>query len=121
MDMMRLYINLMVAVGLLFIFACAGTDNTNSGNDPDGKLVTPQNLSDVAGIEWHLTQLTKGNEPIALVKDSQTTLTCDENGRVTGKATINRYSGNLKLQFRRKLGNRLRRRNKELGRQSHHN
>ena len=98
MDMMRRYINLLVVFCLLFFLACAGTDNTSIGNDPDGKLITPQNLKDIAGIEWHLTRLTKGNEPIALVKDSQTTLTCDENGRVAGKAAINRYSGNLKLQ-----------------------
>jgi len=42
--------------------------------------------------------MTKDNTTFALVKDSKTTFSCDENGRVTGKATINRYSGNLKLQ-----------------------
>ncbi|CAB1057554.1 hypothetical protein D1BOALGB6SA_2307 [Olavius sp. associated proteobacterium Delta 1] len=42
--------------------------------------------------------MTKDNETIALVKDSKTTFACDENGRVSGKATLNRYSGNLKLQ-----------------------
>jgi heat shock protein HslJ len=89
--MMRQYINLMVVFGILFVFACAGTKI-------DSKLVTPQNLSDIAGIEWHLKQMTKDNKIIALVKDSQTTFACDENGRVTGKATLNRYSGNLKLQ-----------------------
>ena len=94
---MRPYINLMAVFALLFFLACAGTDNTDIGHDPDGKPVTPQNLKDIAGIEWHLTRLKKDNESIALIKDSLTTFACDENGRVSGKATLNRYSGNLKL------------------------
>lgn len=89
--MMRQSINLMVIFGLLLALACAGTKI-------DGKLITPQNLNDIAGIEWHLKQMTKNNEIITLVKDSRTTFVCDENGNVSGQATINRYSGNLKFQ-----------------------
>ena len=89
--MMRQYINLVVVYGILFVFACAGTKI-------DGQLITPQNLKDIAGTEWHLKQMTKDNKKFGLVKDSQTTFACDENGRVSGKATLNRYSGNLKLQ-----------------------
>lgn len=96
--MIRQYVNLMVVFGILFIFACAGTQTNGAGTRIDGKLITPQNISDIAGIEWNLTQMTKDNVTIALVEDSKTTFTCDENGRVTGKATLNRYSGNLKLQ-----------------------
>ena len=97
MDMIRLHINLLVVCGLLFFLACAGTGNSNIGNGPNGQLITPQNLNDVAGVEWVLAQMTKDKQTIALVKDSQTTFFCDENGKVAGKATINRYSGNLKL------------------------
>ena len=43
-------------------------------------------------------QMTKDHEAIALVQDSKTTFTCDQDGKVSGKATINRYSGNLKLK-----------------------
>jgi heat shock protein HslJ len=81
----------MAALGILLICACAGTRI-------DGKPVTPQNLNAIAGIEWQLKQMTKNNKTIALVKDSQTTFACDKDGGVAGKATINRYSGNLKLQ-----------------------
>ncbi len=88
--MMRRYLNLMVVFGILFVCACAGTKI-------DGKPIAPQNLNDIAGIEWHLKQMIKDNETIALVKDSQTTFACDENGNVVGKATLNRYSGNLQL------------------------
>ncbi len=96
--MMRQYINLMVVFGILFIFACAGTQSNKAGSKIDGKLITPQNINDITGIKWNLTQMTKDNKTIALVKDSKTTFACDENGRVTGKATLNRYSGDLKLQ-----------------------
>ena len=93
MDKMKPSISLMIGFGLLFILGCAGTPKNK-----DGRLITPQHMTGVAGIEWLLTRMTKGNETIALVKDSQTTFTCDENGRVSGQATINRYSGSLKLQ-----------------------
>ena len=95
--MMRQYINPLVVIGILFLFACAGTKI-------DGKLITPQNLNDITGIEWDLTQMTKNNTAIALVKDSKTTFACDENGKVTGKATLNRYSGTLKLQDDGEIG-----------------
>jgi heat shock protein HslJ len=87
----------MVVFGLLLILACSGTYYTNGGDEHDGRLITPQNLNDVSGVEWVLAQMTTDNETVALVKDSQTTFSCDENGNVAGKATINRYSGNLKL------------------------
>jgi len=61
-------------------------------------MITPQNINDITGIEWHLKQMAKDNEIVALVKGSQTTFACDENGRVSGKATLNRYSGNLELK-----------------------
>jgi heat shock protein HslJ len=96
--MMKQYLNLLLVFGILFITACAGTQSDSAGTNFDGKLITPQNLSSIAGIEWNLAQMTKDSEAIALVKDSQTTFECDDTGRVTGKATLNRYSGNLKLQ-----------------------
>ena len=96
--MMRHYSKAIFIFSLLFIFACAGTQNNSAGTKTNGNLITPQNLNDITGIEWNLTQLTKDNVSIALVKDSKTTFACDKDGRVTGKATLNQYSGNLKLQ-----------------------
>ena len=95
---MRQYFGQIFICSLLFIFACAGPQSDSAGTKIDGKLITPQNLNDITGIEWDLTQMTKDNATIELVKDSKTTFACDENGKVTGKATLNRYSGNLKLQ-----------------------
>jgi heat shock protein HslJ len=96
--MIRQYINLMLAFGILFILACTGAQSDKAGTKIDGNLITSQNLSSIVGIEWNLAQMTKDSETIALVKDSQTTFECDDTGRVTGKATLNRYSGNFKLQ-----------------------
>jgi len=95
---MRQYLNLIFIFSLSFIFACAGTQNNSAGTKTKGKLITPQYLNDITGIEWNLRQLTKDNVSIALVRDSKTTFACDENGRVTGKSTLNQYAGNLKLQ-----------------------
>jgi len=96
--MMRQYLSQIFIFSLLLIIACAGAQSDKAGTKIDGKLITSQNLGDIAGIEWNLAQMTKDSETIALVKDSQTTFECDDTGRVTGKATLNRYSGNLKLQ-----------------------
>ena len=96
--MMRQYLSQIFIFSLLLIIACAGPQSDSAGTKIDGQLITPQNLNDIAGIEWNLTQMTKDSETIALVKNSRTTFECDDNGRVTGKATLNRYSGNLKLQ-----------------------
>ena len=96
--MMRQHVNLMLVFGILFIIACAGTQGNGGGTGTDGKLITPQNLNDISGVEWNLTQMKKDSDTISLVENSKTTFACDEKGNVTGKATINRYSGNLQLQ-----------------------
>ena len=80
------------------LIACAGAQGNSGETKTDGKLITPENLNDITGVEWNLTQMTKDHEKIALVKDSKTTFACDDSGKVSGKATINRYSGDLKLQ-----------------------
>ena len=96
--MRKRYLNLIFIFALLLIVACAGTQSNDSGSQSDGKLITPLNLKDITGIEWNLMQMTKDHESIELVADSQTTFSCDENGIVFGKSTINQYSGNLELQ-----------------------
>jgi heat shock protein HslJ len=80
------------------LLACAATRSKSTGSMADGELITLQTLKDISAIEWNLTRMTKDNEKFALVQDSKTTFACDENGKVTGKATLNRYSGNLEIQ-----------------------
>jgi heat shock protein HslJ len=84
-------------IGTLLVFACAGTRPESAATAPAGRPVTPRAFGQIAGIQWHLTQMTLDNKPVSLVENSETTLACDAKGNVTGKASINRYSGNLKL------------------------
>ena len=85
-------------IGTLLVFACAGARPESAAGGSADLPVTPQGLGKIAGIEWYLTEMTMDNKSITLVQNSETTFGCDEKGNVTGKATINRYSGNLKLQ-----------------------
>jgi heat shock protein HslJ len=80
------------------LIACAVIQSNGAGSRNDAKLITPRNLNDIAGIEWNLMKMTKDHQAIALVQDSKTTFACDQDGKVNGKATINRYSGDLKLK-----------------------
>jgi len=81
----------------LLLQACAGAHSNSTATMPAGALVTPGLFKKITGIEWQLTKMTLDNKLIDLVADSKTTFACDDNGRVSGVATLNRYSGNLKL------------------------
>ncbi len=95
---MKLHLYVFMALSITLIFACAGAQENDRRTNPDGELITPGNLNAIAGVEWNLINMIIDNEPVALVKDSVTTFSCDQDGKVAGKATINRYSGSLKLQ-----------------------
>ncbi len=95
---MKPHLYAFMALSITLIFACAGAQEVDRRTNPDGELITPDNLNAIAGVEWNLINMTVGSEPVALGKDSETTFSCDEDGKVAGKATINRYAGSLKLQ-----------------------
>ena len=95
---MKLYATVMTVFGLLSVFACAGTQSGGTGTKDDAALITPQRLKDIAGIEWHLTKMEMADKSISLVENSKTTFSCDEDGKVAGVATINRYFGNFNLK-----------------------
>jgi heat shock protein HslJ len=95
---MKLHQFTFIALSIVLIVACAGTQEDNAPSDPDGQLITSGNLNDIAGLEWILTKMIIEDKEVPLVKDSETTFKCDQEGGVTGKATLNRYSGNFKLQ-----------------------
>jgi heat shock protein HslJ len=84
-----------VICGLLI--ACSAIHPQKAGREPDGMLITPQQLKNIVGQEWHLLEMTRDNDPVALVENSKMTFSCSGEGQVTGVATINRYFGNLKL------------------------
>ena len=96
--MVKHYAIALTVIGALLFFGCVSNQSKVSGAASDGILITPNLLDKITDIEWQLTKMTLNNKSIDLVENSKTTLTCDENGSVSGIATLNRYSGNLKLQ-----------------------
>jgi len=95
---MKLYMRLMMVIGISILLACAGTQSGGTGPETDGIQITPRQLKDVAGMEWHLIIMKIDNESIALIEDTKNTFSCDENGKVAGVASLNRYFGNFSLQ-----------------------
>ena len=89
---------LMMVIVIPIMFACAGTQSERSERKTDSIPITPQRLADIAGIEWQLQKMKTDNQTIALIKDTKNTFSCDENGRVAGVATINRYFGSFSLR-----------------------
>jgi heat shock protein HslJ len=92
------YAIVVIVSGTLLCFACAAPQANSPGAIPGETLVTPKLFNKITGIQWQLAKMTLENKPIDLVENSKTTFACEGNGRVSGLATINRYSGALKLQ-----------------------
>ena len=97
-SIMRQYTTLMIIVGISTLLACAGTQSGGTGTKTDAMQITPQRLKDIAGIEWHLTKMKMADKSISLIENSKTTFSCDEDGKVAGVASINRYFGNFNLK-----------------------
>jgi heat shock protein HslJ len=95
---MKLYATIMTVFGLLSVLACAGTQSGGTGTKTDAMQITPQRIDDISGIEWHLTKMKMADKSISLIENSKNTFSCDEDGKVAGVATINRYFGNFNLK-----------------------
>ena len=85
-------------IGISGLLACAGTQSGEIETKTDATRITPHRIKDIAGIEWHLTSMKIENESIPLIKDTETTFSCDENGKVAGVASLNRYFGSFSLK-----------------------
>ena len=94
---MKLYATVMAVFGLIAVLACAGTQSGGTGTKTDAMQITPQRLKDITGIEWHLTNMKMADKSISLIENSKTTFSCNDEGKVAGVASINRYSGNFKI------------------------
>jgi heat shock protein HslJ len=95
--MKKHYAMALIVGGTLLFLACTATQSNSPGSVSDETLITPKLFKAITDIEWQLTKMTLDNKSIDLVENSKTTFACDDNGRVSGVATLNRYSGNLKL------------------------
>jgi len=95
---MKPFTMLFMLVGIPVMLACAGTRSGETETKTDAMQITPRQLKDIAGIEWHLKIMKIDNESIPLIEDTKNTFSCDENGKVAGVASINRYFGNFSLK-----------------------
>jgi heat shock protein HslJ len=95
---MKHYTTVMAILGIVSLIACAGTHPGETKTKTDAVQITPEQLRNIVGIEWHLKSMKINNESIPLIKDTKNTFSCDENGKVDGIASINRYFGNFSLK-----------------------
>ena len=95
---MKPFTMLFMLVGIPVMLACAGTQSGETETKTDAMQITPRQLKDITGIEWHLKIMKIDNESIPLIEDTKNTFSCDENGKVAGVASINRYFGNFSLK-----------------------
>ena len=89
---------LLMLIGISVLLACAGTPSGETETKTDATQIAPQRIKDIAGIEWHLKIMKIDNETIPLIEDTKNTFSCDENGKVAGVASLNRYFGNFSLK-----------------------
>jgi heat shock protein HslJ len=83
---------LALAVGLLAA-GCA----TDSSRYPDGTRVTPARIGEVADQEWQLAALRVDGKDVPLLEQGRPMLQIGKDLHVAGRATINRYMGQMKL------------------------
>ena len=95
---MKEFMMLFVIIGISVLIGCVGTQSGETEMKADTVLITPEHLKDIVGIEWYLKQIKVNKESIPLLKDTKITFSCDENGKVAGIASINRYFGNFNLR-----------------------
>ena len=95
---MKQFTTLMIFIGISTLLACAGSQSGDAETQTEAVQISLQRLKDIAGIEWHLQKMIADNRSVPLIADTNNTFSCDESGKVTGVATINRYFGNFTLK-----------------------
>ena len=80
------------------LIACVGPQSGETEMKSDAVLITPGHLKRIIGIEWYLKRMMIDSEALSLIKDTKITFSCDENGKVAGIASINRYFGSFDLK-----------------------
>ena len=88
----------MIVIGISTLLACAGTQSGGTGTKTNAMQITPQRIKDITGVEWHLKKLIADNKSIPLIEDTKNSFSCDENGKVAGVASLNRYFGSFTLK-----------------------
>jgi heat shock protein HslJ len=89
--------NRVLLVASVLATALCGCSLANGRPSESSQPVTRQNIDQICGREWRITEWRMGGESVALAPDSQITLRCDAKLRVSGNATINRYFAQLSI------------------------
>ena len=94
---MKKFTMLFMVIGIPTLLACVGHQTGGTGTNAEDRQITSRHIKDIAGIEWHLQRMKTDNHTASLIKNTKNTFKCDENGKVAGMATINRYFGSFSL------------------------
>ena len=86
-----------VLMSIPMLLACAGSQSGKNTEKIDDMQITSRQIREIADVEWHLQTMKTDNQPIEMIPDTKNTFSCDENGKVAGVATINRYFGNFRF------------------------
>ncbi len=95
---MKQFATLMIVIGISTLLACAGTQSGSTGTKTNARQITPMRIKDITGVEWHLKKMITDRKSIPLLVDTKNTFSCDEDGKVAGVASLNRYFGNFTLK-----------------------
>ena len=88
----------MIFIAGSVLIACVGPQPVETEMKTGAVLITPEHLRKIVGIEWYLKRMKIDNQSISLIKDTKITFSCDENGKVAGIASLNRYFGSFDLK-----------------------
>ncbi|HSO07190.1 MAG TPA: META domain-containing protein [Pelomicrobium sp.] len=84
----------LAALALAAVLAGCASD---PGKYPEGTRVTPARLAEVAEQEWQLAALRVDGKDVPLLEQGKPTLQIGKDLHVAGRATVNRYMGQMKL------------------------
>jgi heat shock protein HslJ len=82
-------------MGIPMLLACAGSQTGKGTEKIDEIQITSRQIREIADVEWHLQIMKTDNQTIEFIPDTKNTFSCDENGKVAGIATLNRYFGSF--------------------------
>lgn len=95
---MKRFIIPIMLMCISLLLACAGTQSGKGAEKTDEMQITYRQIREIADVEWLLQSMKADSQTIALIPDTKNTFSCDDNGKVTGVATINRYFGNFRFR-----------------------
>lgn len=91
---LKLLISSLWAITMVTLQGCDDSQDRSAKGTP---MVKEQLTTLCTGDSWQLRKMIKDNQQIELLEITPVTFSCDQQGNVTGIASINRYSGAFKV------------------------